>query len=571
MQEMSLRGKVWKEKTYDSQISRGIEKYGIPLVASQLMAARGVTPDAALAFWQPSLADMPDPFTLSGVWKAAVRLVEALAKMEKVVVWLDYDVDGITSGTLLVRFFREIGMDVDYYVPSRQEEGYGLNCEGIEFLAKTGAEVIVTVDCGVTSVVEAELAKSLGVDLIITDHHTPPEGSLPDAFAVINPLLPGDQYPFKHLAGVGVAFNLAVVMRSELRNQGYFDSNPQIDMKKYLSLVALGTVADVMPLTGANRIFVKHGLVELQNSNDPGIIALKTVSGIKDTIKAWHLGFSIGPRLNASGRLASAKAAVELLLTDDHETAHSIAADLNVLNEERRDIEAKIVEEAIAMVENTPGMKDQYCLVLASEGWNHGVIGIASSRLVEKYHRPTILIGLDENGVGRGSCRSVSKLHLYNAIKECEEHLIKFGGHKHAAGLSIQASSVAAFADAMERTVRNTLKEEDLIPEMEFDLSLHLEDVSMGLLSEIQKLEPFGAGNPEPLIVVKNVTPQGHKILKQKHLKFEINSPNGKVEAIGFNMAENFASMRAFDLAFSIDVNEWNGRSTLQMKLKDIR
>jgi len=478
-------------------------------------------------------------------------------------------VDGITSVALLMEFFRSIDVPCFYHIPLRLEEGYGLSQDGINSIAARGARIIISVDCGITSVTEAELCNSLGIDLIITDHHMPGD-SIPPAFAVINPLQPGCPFPFKYLAGVGVAFNLMIALRSRLREEGFFTSRNEPNLRGYLDLVALGTVADIVPLVDENRIFVKYGLKEMASSARIGLQALKDVSGIGGEVSCGAVGFRLAPRLNAAGRLEDAALGVELLLCRDRQKAKEMAGELDAGNSERQQLEQAILEDALARVRGNPALMKRRSIVLASEAWHPGVIGIVASRIVDIFHRPTILIALNE-GNGRGSGRSIPSFHLHDAIRACSEHLVKFGGHRHAAGLSIDESTLEAFIESFDQVASGLLSPEDLIPELSVDMVLKPEEIGCELAEALETLAPFGMGNPQPVFVLEGARVADKRVLKERHLKLRLITGKHSFDAIGFNMVEGRNIPEIIDVAFSLEINEWNGRKSVQLRLRDIR
>ena len=542
----------------------------LPRLVALILANRGITePGDAARFLSSSLADLHDPFLMQGMEKAVSRLAKAVADGETLCVYGDYDVDGITSTVLLTEFFRSIGLSSLYHIPLRLEEGYGLSEEGIRSVADRGARVIISVDCGITSVNEAHLCRSLGIDLIITDHHMPGD-EIPPAFAVINPLQPGCPFPFKHLAGVGVAFNLMIALRTRLREEGRFAANREPNLREYLDLVALGTVADIVPLVDENRVFVKYGLGELSASKRTGIQALKDVAGVRGEVTCGAVGFRLAPRLNAAGRLEDAALGVELLLCRDRQRAEVMAAELDAGNAERQALEQSILEDALAMVMGNSALKKRRSIVLASESWHPGVIGIVASRMVDIFHRPTILIALNE-GNGRGSGRSIPAFHLHDALRACSEHLVKFGGHRHAAGLSIEQSTLESFVARFDEVAGGLLSPEDLVPELSVDLVLKPGDVDCGLAEAIAKLAPFGMGNPEPVFVMEGARVEDKRVLKGRHLKLRLAAGGKYLDAIGFNMADREDLPDHIDVAFSLEANEWNGRKNVQLKLREFK
>jgi len=543
---------------------------GISALVAMLLVNRGLSePSAAARFLSSTLAELHDPYLLLGMDRAIDRLAVAVAKRERVCVYGDYDVDGISAVALLISFFRTIGLDCFYHIPKRLEAGYGLSLEGVENVALQGANVIVTVDCGITANNESRLCSSLGIDLIITDHHTP-GAEIPSACAVINPHQPACPFPFKSLAGVGVAFNLMIAFRSRLRKDGHFDGGGEPNLREYLDLVALGTIADVVPLLDENRIFVKYGLAELTQSVRVGVQALKSVAGVSGQVSCGAVGFRLAPRLNAAGRLEDAALGVELLLCDDRGKAAEIAARLDASNSERQELEKEILRDALAKVKGSARFAHRKSIVLASSEWHPGVIGIVASRIVDLFHRPTILIAL-QNGSGRGSGRSIPRFHLHDALNACSEHLLKFGGHKYAAGLSVDEAILETFVERFDEVAQGLLGDSDLTPELVIDGELGAEEPTLELAELIEQLSPFGVGNPEPVFLLRRGALVDRQIVKEHHLKLRLSAGGRVLDAIGFNMAQGKALPTTLDIAFSLESNRWNGRQRLQLKLRDFR
>ncbi len=563
-----VRERRWRLRDADEtavlSLARGAK---LPELLARILVTRGITESVSAGrFLNATLGECHDPFLLSGMNEAVARLVAARQSGESVCVYGDYDVDGITATALLVEFFRSVGIVCFYHIPNRMEHGYGLAESGIRSAAAGGARVIVSVDCGVTAVAEAALCRTLGIDLIITDHHTPGP-LLPDACAVINPVLPDSPFPFKLLAGVGVAFNLLIALRSRLRQAGVFAEREAPNLRHFLDLVALGTIADIVPLTDENRLFVRFGLKELSTSRRTGIVALKEVAGITGDVSCYDVGFRLAPRLNACGRLEDATRGVELLLCRNPDEAAVIAGELDASNSERQQIEKEILDDALLLLEAEE--RELSGIVLASGEWHPGVIGIVASRIVERYHRPTVLIALMD-GNGRGSGRSIPAFHLYEALLACSGTLQKFGGHKYAAGLSLTETDLPAFVADFEAHAAGCLTTDDLLPEILVDAELAPEDILLSLPTLVARLEPYGAGNPTPLFLLRGATIINWRILKEKHLKLTIALPSGRVDAIAFNRAD-FDCSGAVDLLFSPEINVWNGRESLQLKIKDLR
>jgi len=541
-----------------------------PLTA-QVLINRGIAdPEEAEAFLSPSLGRLVSPNLLKGMNKGVKRIYEAIVNSQKITIYGDYDVDGSTSTALLLLFFRETGAICDYYIPHRIKEGYGLNRDSVEKIAGSGTKVIITVDNGITAVDEAALVSSLEMDLIITDHHQPPP-ELPEAYAIINPLQDGCSYPFKGLSGAGIAFHLIIALRSYLRDKGFWKDKKEPNLKKYLDLVALATIADIVPLKGVNRTLTVFGLKELSKGGRRGIDALKKVSSVdEDDISVGAVAFHMAPRLNAAGRLSVADTGVKLLVCEDEQTCINLALNLDLENRERQKIEAGILLEAVKMVEMRDGPPPS-SLVLASRGWHAGVIGIVASRLVEKFYRPTIVISV-EDGVGKGSARSIAGFDLYESLNACSEYLIKFGGHKYAAGLSIEPSRIADFTEAFEKEVNSRLESDDFRPLLKIDSIVELDGFEDKLIEELESLAPFGTANAEPLFASEKVGVERVSLLKDRHLRMTLGQGKKSFSAIAFNMANKDVKQGdLISIAFSPQFNLWKGRKTIQLKIRDIK
>lgn len=539
-----------------------------PLVA-RILIGRDLSLASARGFLAARLAELPDPFLLPGMASAVDRLQAALVKNEKISIHGDYDVDGITGTVLLYEGLRAMGgRGLDYHIPLRLRDGYGLSAVALQLAAQKGTKVVVSVDCGVSAHAEASLAKENGIDLIITDHHQPPP-SLPEALAVINPQRPDSSFPFRDLAGVGVAFFLLVALRKRLREAGWFESHPEPDLRHYLDLVALGTIADLVPLQGINRTLTRHGLALLESGCRPGVRALKQVAGVKE-VSSSVVGFQLAPRLNAAGRMEDAGLGVELLLAEDMLKALNMARYLDQCNRERRELEKQTLQEANAAVTKLSG-EYTHSLVLACEGWHPGVIGIVASRLVDRYYRPTVLIAMDGDS-GKGSCRSIRGFHLYQALKACSEHLTAFGGHEMAAGLSLTSAQLTAFSAAMEAHARIQLSVDDLVPKLLHDGVLLLEELNLEVVRQIESLAPFGMGHPEPLLVVESVRAMQVQTVGDNHLRFTACQGAFSHPAIAFGMLDRRDELHGeLDLLLSPQINRYNGRESVQLRIKDVR
>lgn len=563
--------KVWELKETDRQAADTLTDtvHLLPLVAD-LLASRGIiAPEDARSFLAPSLSAIHDPYLLRGMDSAVARLLKAVQCGESVCIYGDYDVDGITGTTLLVSFLRTVGVDCRYFIPHRFHDGYGLSMAALQKIIADGATLVISVDCGITAVDEALFCREQGIDLIIVDHHAPGE-TIPDACAVLNPLQPGCGYPFKSLAGVGVAFNLLIALRAALRNKGIFKEGEEPDLREWLELVALGTIADVVPLTGQNRIFAFYGLRQLSCSRRPGIQALKLIAGVSGEVGCGQVGFRLAPRLNAAGRMESAVPGVDLLLSEDPEESGAISAELDAANGERQAIERRIMDEAVSMVESSGRHPCGRSIVLASDTWHQGVVGIVAARLVERYHRPTILIALDTVGLGKGSGRSIPGFHLLEALAPCAAHLERFGGHRYAAGIGVRAENVAAFGAAFEAEAARRLTEDDLLPRLVVDVEAQPEDITRELALELKRLAPFGAGNPEPVLLMRGMTVAEQRVVGEGHLRLRLTRDGFTFNAIAFRMAALEMGGKV-DIAFFPELNEWKGTSSLQLRIKDVR
>lgn len=562
----------WQERAPlpDRQLQqRLMTEFQIAPLTAQLLAQRsGENIDAARNFLQPRLQGLPDPFLLGGMERAVARLVHAIESGEQIAIHGDYDVDGMSATALLVEGLRSLGGQVEYFIPLRLRDGYGLSVDHLRQAFAGGARVAVTVDCGISAVAEAEVALDLGLDLVITDHHQPPP-HLPPAYAILNPHLPDDPYPDKDLAGVGVAFMLLVALRSRLRALGAFAHRTEPDLRYSLDLVALGTIADIVPLRGVNRILTRIGLGMIKGMRRQGLKSLCEVAALQ-RVTCGSVAYSLAPRLNAAGRLEDANLGVELLLADDALYAEGLARKLDTFNRERQGVEREVLDEAISLVDD--GKTGDYSIVLAGSGWHPGVIGIVASRLVERYHRPTILIALD-GAMGKGSARSIRGLHLFQALQECAGELEGFGGHAFAAGLSIASPRIEAFVSRFEQAAANSLSAEDLIPQLHFDQEVEIEELSLPLFEELQHLGPFGAGNPEPVLLLRDLRAQQLSPCGANHLRFSVRQGGYTLPCIAFDPPAHWGDLLSaeFDLLVSMQRNEWKGRASLQLRVRDIR
>ncbi|MFN8625401.1 MAG: single-stranded-DNA-specific exonuclease RecJ [Candidatus Binatia bacterium] len=543
---------------------------GIPPLLAHLLAVRGLTtPGAAQAFLDARLsAHLRSPMLFRQMPAAAARVIEALRRGERIGIYGDYDVDGISGSAILVRFFRALGHDPAVYIPHRLRDGYGVTAPGVRRLASDGTRLMITVDCGAVSHAEIALAATLGMDAIVCDHHQVSGTPLP-ARAVLNPIEADAGFPFSGLCGAGVAFYLALGVRQRLREGG---ETALPDVRRYLDLVTLGTIADIVPLVEENRVLVKHGLRELLQTQSRGLMALKAVSGVS-AVSAGVVGFRLAPRINAGGRLAEAARAVELLVTDDAARAQALAAELDQENRTRQTIEQDILADALHRVDRQVDFADRRSIVLASRDWHAGVIGIVASRLVDRFYRPTVLLAVNgDTGLARGSGRSIWGLNLHEAFAACRHTLEGFGGHRMAAGLSIRETQIPAFSELFETAVRAATRPQDFVPETRIDAELRLAAIDARLLTDLERLAPHGPGNPEPIFLARRVRVVSRRTVGEHHLKLAVRDAERTLSAIGFRMAGAAVDEGAWlDILFSPEFNEWNGNRTLQLRLRDFR
>lgn len=552
-------------------------------LARELAAAVGVAPpigellvrrghdsvERARRFLDPSFDTLHDPFLMRDMDVAVDRIERAIDAAEPIVVYGDYDVDGITATALMVRYLRWRGAEVDFYIPHRIEEGYGLSMEGVRGVAGRGASLVVTCDCGITAVDEVAEANAAGLDVIVTDHHEPGE-RIPPGVAVLNPKREDAGYPDRNLAAVGVAFKLC-----EALEIGAGRSRETI--LGGLDLVALGTVADLVPMTGENRVLVRRGLERLSKTNNAGIQALLDRTELAGKpISAWQIGFVLAPRINAIGRMDSAERGVELLLTDDASEAERIASRFEEVNTDRQQADRRLLAEALELVDRSYDPDRHRAIVLAGHDWHPGVIGIVASRVVERFHRPTIMISLDEDGRGRGSARSVSGFHLLEALTACRSHLDAYGGHRYAAGLAIRREAVDPFREAFQAYARERLSDEQLVPSLTVDLQVPLQAIDGEFYSSLCRFAPYGPGNPEPVLAMEGLSPRGYpRIVGEDHLKMTVAAGGCTLDAIGFNLGhllqEVDVNRGGLSIACRLRENHYLGRATLQARLIDVR
>ncbi len=590
--------KNWILKSIDTneslaKIKEISDELGINPIIAKLLYNRGYTDVmSAKSFIYMESEILSSPFLMKDMKQGVERVISAIQNGEKITIYGDYDVDGVTSVCTIYLYLKSKGANVDYYIPNRAGEGYGVSCSAIDSINEGGTKLIITVDTGITANDEVEYAKSLGIDVIVTDHHEC-RSELPNAVAVINPHRPDCEYPFKELAGVGVVFKFVCAYEEYTTHKSRSEVAIKI-FSEYADFVAIGTIADVMPIKSENRIIVSYGLKMIENTDRIGLAALIEASYAKNDaqrndrrrkktkITSGYIGYTIAPRINAAGRIKTASMAVELFLSQDKHEAMKIAEELCRTNKERQNEENSIMQETYAMIEKYD-VENNPVIVLDSNHWHHGVIGIVSSRITEKYCRPSILVSFEgndadvpfEENVGKGSGRSVKGMNLVDALCYCSQHLVKFGGHELAAGLSVKRCELDNFRTLINEYAKNNLKESDMIPTMEIDSIIDFSDVSLSLAESLQILEPYGVGNPIPVFAIKNINVNEITgISEGKHTKFVFG--DGKYTVSGMYFSNSPETLDVYvgdkvDILFNVDVNEWGGRKSVQLIIRDVK
>ncbi len=547
-----------------------VDKIKCPeMIAEMLVCKNIIDIDEINNFFNPSLKNSHDPFLFKDMEKAVLRIVKAIENKEKIVIYGDYDVDGTTSTSLLYLGLKKIDAFVNYHIPHRMIDGYGLSSTAVKQLNQQEAKLIITVDCGINAIAEIDELNSNGIDIIITDHHNPKK-ILPKALAIINPKTVDCEYPYKMLAGVGVAYKLLVAV--------YIQLGIATDelIGKYCDLVALGTIADIVPLTGENRIFAHIGLKHLIDNQNVGITALTKIAGLSQKeLNSSDIVFGIAPRINAAGRMGSAKRAVELMISNNEFESSELAQIIERENSLRQQIDHETFEEACDIIEKKyKNLTETSIIVISSDAWHQGVIGIVASKIVEKYYRPTIMISF-KDGVGSGSGRSISGFNLFDALSSVEEYLETFGGHKYAAGLSILVEYIDLVENKLSKYVKKNITQEQLIPPLRIDTELELYEINDNLMNWLEKFAPFGPGNMRPTFFSKEVVIVGFPYnVGQNHLKLKVIKDGCSLDLIGFNLGDYLSLLKKgsiIDIAYSLDLNTWQGRTTIQGRLKDLR
>jgi single-stranded-DNA-specific exonuclease len=545
------------------------KELNINTVLANLLAQRGIsTFEEAKRFFRPDISHLHNPFLMKDMDKAVIRIEQAFENNEKILVYGDYDVDGTTAVALMYSFLKDIYPLVDYYIPDRYKEGYGVSTAGIDWAKTNNYNLIICLDCGIKSVDKIDYANSLNIDFIICDHHLPGE-DLPKAVAVLDPKRKDCEYPFKELCGCGVGFKLA---------QAYSLKHgiPFSNLEQYLDLVAVSIAADIVPIIDENRTFAYFGLKLLNTNPRHGIKAILTLSNFKRELTISDIVFSVGPRINAAGRIEDGKQAVALLITANNEDATFAGKTIDGHNTERRTLDTAITEQALQMLYDEDASLNRKSTVLFHPDWHKGVIGIVASRLTEKYYRPTIVL-TESNGFVTGSARSVKDFDIHNAIEACSDFLEQFGGHKYAAGLTLKTENVLAFSQKFEEVVSSTITEAMLTPQVEIDAELNLSDITPVFYKILKQFAPFGPGNMAPIFKTSQVNDKGYaRVVGVNHLKLTITKPDTNVfiDGIGFQLGDNLTKItekQAFDVCYAIEENEWNGQISLQLNVKDIK
>ncbi len=532
-------------------VNRGIENY-----------------ESAKTFFRPSLQSLHNPFLMKDMEKAVKRVETAINKKEKILIFGDYDVDGTTAVASFYQFINHLYDEnyTDFYIPHRYTEGYGISKKGIDFASDNNFNLIICLDCGIKSVELIDYAKSLNIDFIICDHHLP-GNILPDAVAILNPKQNDCHYPYKDLCGCGVGFKFMTALAEHFQL-------PEDSYMMYLDLVATAIAADIVPMTGENRVLAFHGLVKINNNPSPGIHALIKLGGINKTLTITNVVFVIAPRVNAAGRMDDAKKAVLLFIEKDENKAMEIGSLLHSDNSDRKEIDSEITQEALNIIQSDESFANKKACVLYREHWHKGVVGIVASRIIEHHYKPTIVL-TKSNDTITGSARSVKGFNLYEAIYQCKEYLLHYGGHFAAAGLSLLPENLQAFSEKFNEVVADTIDESLLTPEIIIDATVSLNEINSSFFNILSQMEPFGPDNMNPVFIVKNVTDSGYsRILKDKHIKFEVLQNNSRFSGIGFNMADKFPLLQnkqPIDIAFTLEENEFNGNVSIQMKVIDFK
>ncbi|SKA01276.1 exonuclease RecJ [Chitinophaga eiseniae] len=563
--------KRWTVKAYQPNQEKALQSsLRIHPLLCRLLVQRHVhTYEAARQFFRPTLDDLHDPWLMKDMDKAISRIELAFFRHEKILIYGDYDVDGCTAVATVYAFLHKLYNNIEFYIPHRYREGYGISAEGIAYARDNDFSLVIALDCGIKSVELIATAKEMGIDFIICDHHLP-DAIVPPAVAILNPKQYDCPYPYKELSGCGIGYKLICAFAQK---RGI----PMEEANQFLDLVATSIAADIVPMTGENRVLAFHGLKKVNSSPLPGIQALITLSELKEQLTISNLVFVIAPRVNAAGRMDDARKAVNLFIENDVEKAAAIAAVLHADNFDRKEIDNTITQEAVSLLQNDESVGRRKSTVLYQAHWHKGVVGIVASRLIDKYYyRPTIIL-TQSNDVVAGSARSVNGFNVYEAIHQCKDLLVNYGGHFYAAGMTLKPENVAAFQQRFEEVVANSIRPDQLVPEIVIDTEIYFTDITPAFYNILKQFEPLGPDNLRPVFLARNITDTGYsKLVKEEHIKFSVRQGRSgpTLSGIGFYMADKFPiinSKKPFDIVFNIDENEWNGQTTLQLKVIDIR
>jgi single-stranded-DNA-specific exonuclease len=563
--------KIWKLKAFSPHAATLSESSGLSPLEAQILIHRGILdPRDVASYLLPRLANLLDPYLMKDMPAAIDLILSAMDRHDPITIYGDYDADGLTATALLFNFLSKLDVPVHAYIPNRLTEGYGLHVKAVEQIARRGPGLIVTVDCGVSNNQEIAFAANLGLKVVVTDHHQVNESFTP-LCPVVNPHRADCSFPFKHLTGVGLAFFLAVALRATLRERGWFATRPEPDLKDYLDLVALGTVADMAPLIDQNRLLVKAGLDKIRTTQWPGIAAIAELAGLSlATLTAQDLAFRIAPRFNASGRLGDAEIALTALTTRVPGHAKGVALQLDRINGERQRLERKVLDEIEATLPSTADLSSQRALVVTGAGWHRGILGIVASKLLEKYRRPVLVLGV-ENGTAVGSGRSIPGFNLYRALRRLEPLLDRFGGHKHAAGLALKVSHVERLRQEFENLAREELSEEDLVHSFDVDAEVSIKDMTLESIRRLASFSPFGSGNPEPLFYSGPCEVLESRVVGERHLKMKVRQNGAVFETIGFGLAEQYSALRgSINFIFTPEIDRWQGQEKIKLRMIDL-
>lgn len=557
--------KKWQiYETDESKVKEMVEKYSINQLLATILVNRKITKQEEVRlFLEPTRADFHNPFLITDMEKAVERIIVAIEKQEKVTIYGDYDVDGITSITVLKSFLQDRGLAVESYIPNRLEEGYGLNKEAIEKIVKNGCQLMITVDCGISAIEEIKYANSLGIETIVTDHHEP-GSELPEALAVIDNKRKDSTYPFRELAGVGVVFKLiqAIGMKLGLKEEEYL---------KYLDIVCVGTISDIVPLVNENRVIAKLGLMLIRQTKNIGLRSIMNSSGYTK-IDSNSISFGIAPRINACGRMGKAEEALALLMSKNYNQVNELTQKLNEHNRVRQETEKNIFENAVKQIEEEH-LENNNAIIVGGHNWHHGVIGIVASKITEMYFKPSILLSFEEDGIGKGSGRSIPGFDLHDALMQCMDTIEKFGGHSMAVGITVRKEKFKSFREEFE-TIAEVAHIDEIVPVIQVDSKIEIKDINKEMVESLKQLEPFGEGNRMPVFVFKNLKIDSIRALSEgKHLKLTLKDNNTIINSIGFNLgylAEEYRIGDKIDIVGVLEINSFNGVDSLQINMKDI-